>query len=155
MTEGSQERQRILNMIADGTISAADGVRLLGSLRPGGAPADTDEALPTEPTVTTASEEATREATAAEPTTAVTPAPTPRGKWLSIRVTDLTSGRQRVNVNVPLGVVSWGLRMGDRYGARLPFAVEELEAALADSADHRLIDVEDYDGGQRVEITIQ
>ena len=41
-----------------------------------------------------------------------------RRRWLRVRVTDRLSGRTKVNVNLPIGLVDVGLKMGARFAPR-------------------------------------
>src|SRR5882672_3514887 len=36
-------------------------------------------------------------------------------RWLRVRVTDIQSGRTKVSVNVPMSLVSVGIKMGARF----------------------------------------
>ncbi len=77
-------------------------------------------------------------------------------RWLRIRVTNLATGRAKVNVNVPLSWVAAGLRFGTQFAPQIGGV--DLESLLADieaGTSGRLIDVEDYDDGERVEIYVE
>ena len=76
--------------------------------------------------------------------------------WLRIRVSDLTSGRQRVAVNLPLALVSLGLRIGARYSPEVAgLDPNELIAMLQTGVSGPVVDVEDLDGGEHVQIFIE
>ncbi|MBK8432049.1 MAG: hypothetical protein IPL28_12465 [Chloroflexi bacterium] len=84
----SDERMQILRMIEQGKISAADGAQLLRALnQPSG-----------EPT-----------AKAGRATAEVRP------RWLHVIITDGQTGKKKVNINIPLGLVNVGLKMGARF----------------------------------------
>lgn len=77
-------------------------------------------------------------------------------RWLRVRVTDMNSGKQSVNVNLPLGLVNVGLKMGARFipdmeGVR----VEELAEALRQGLTGKIVDVVDEVEGQRVEVYVE
>ena len=36
-------------------------------------------------------------------------------RWFRVRVTDADSGKNKVNVNIPMGLVNVGMRMGARF----------------------------------------
>lgn len=77
-------------------------------------------------------------------------------RWLRIRVSDSASGRQRVSVNVPLNWVSFGLRIGARFSPEVAgLDANELLAMLQAGANGQVVDVEDADGGERVQIYIE
>ena len=74
-------------------------------------------------------------------------------KWLRIRVSDVDTGKTTVNVNLPIGLVDVGLRMGARFVPDLEgIELEELSEALRQGLTGKIIDIVDEDDGQRVEI---
>jgi hypothetical protein len=76
-------------------------------------------------------------------------------RWLRIRVTDLATGRPKVNVNLPLTWVAAGLRIGANYSPQLDGL--DLAALLSDldaGSAGQLIDVEDLNDGERVQIFV-
>jgi len=76
-------------------------------------------------------------------------------RWLRIRVSDLETGRQRVNVNLPLGWVAAGMRIGARYSPELDnLDLGDLLSQLDTSTGGQIVDVEDLDDGQRVQIYV-
>ena len=42
-----------------------------------------------------------------------------RARWLRVRVTDRTSGRAKLNVTIPIGLVDVGLKMGARFAPEM------------------------------------
>ncbi|MBM3187199.1 MAG: DUF2089 domain-containing protein [Chloroflexi bacterium] len=77
---------------------------------------------------------------------------TPR-RWFRVRVTDMRTGKPKVNVNIPLGLVSVGARMGARFAPEMSgIDVDEILKAVREGVQGRIIDVEDEDKGERVEI---
>lgn len=74
-------------------------------------------------------------------------------KWLRIRVSDVDTGKTNVNVNLPIGLVDVGLRMGAKFVPDLDgMELEELSDALRQGLTGKIIDIVDEDDGQRVEI---
>lgn len=74
-------------------------------------------------------------------------------KWLRIRVSDVDTGKTTVNVNLPIGLVDVGLRMGAKFVPDLDgMELEELSDALRQGLTGKIIDIVDEDDGQRVEI---
>ncbi len=131
MSDGSQERMQILKMIQEGKISPDEGAKLLEALR--GASGGRATANFTAPSG----------------------APTGGGKWLRVRVTDMRTGRQKVNVNVPISLVSIGARIGAKFGAPVPVDMDEIIAAVRSGAQGKLIDVQDNEDGEHVEIFVE
>jgi hypothetical protein len=77
------------------------------------------------------------------------------GRWLHIRVTDLDSGRQKVNVNLPLAWVEVGMKIGARYQPEIAgFDINALVQQIHVGAEGKLIEVEDLEDNERVEIFV-
>lgn len=77
-------------------------------------------------------------------------------RYLRIQVTDLTSGSAKVNVTVPMGLVSAGLRMAERFAPEFDgFDMQELEDLLASGADGKIVEVMDQEDNERVEIYVE
>jgi len=134
-----QHRADILAQLAAGDISAEQAAE---QLRGGAAPVP-----PIPPTAPT------------PPIPPTAPAPVlPAGaanRWLRIRVSDIETGKQRVNVNLPLSWVAVGLRLGSRYSPELDnLDLGELLAQIDAGAGGQIVDVEDLDDGQRVQIFV-
>jgi len=120
------ERMQILKMVEAGQISAEEGVRLLRAL---------DEA-----------DDKTQ-------TTAHAPS---NARWFRVRVTDLATGKSKVNVNIPMGLVSVGIKMGARFAPEVEgLDVEQITKAIREGTQGKIIDVEDEEDAERVEIFIE
>ncbi len=103
-----------------------------------------------------AAEQLRGSSTPSEPPLSLPPAPAQTSRWLRVRVTDLATGRQRVNVNMPLSWLSFGLRIGARFSPEVAgLDANELLAALQSGTNGPVVDVEDLDDGQRVQIFIE
>ena len=123
----SEERARILQMVSENKIDAQEAARLLGALN--NASPEADQAA-----------EAPRSGGA---------------RWFRVRVTDMETGRTKVNVNLPLSLVKVGLRMGAHFAPE----VEELDwdqvmEAIQDGEAGKLVEVEDMDDGEKVEVYV-
>ena len=84
---------------------------------------------------------------------ATSPIPPKKAHWLHIRVTEMTSGRVRVNVTLPAAMVRAGLKLGSRFSSDLegldPAMLSEF---LAQGEAGMLVDVVDEKGGEHVEV---
>jgi len=121
-----EERMQILKMIEEGKITAEDGAKLLAALSAG---SKTDPAR--------------REAAAS-------------AKQFRVRVTDLNSGRNKVNINIPMSLVNVGLKMGARFAPDIEgINFDEVIAAVKSGSQGKIIDVVDEDDGERVEIYVE
>ena len=155
-----EERRKILEMVADGRLSAAAGAELL-SAGESAATAERTAAAATEASVEKAPAAAEEPAAPREPEAPLAPA-APQAlkgasdaRWLNVRVEDMKSGRRRVAVKVPLGLLRFGLRIGSAFTPELErFDWETLSTELADGGG-MLVDVQDDDDGERVQIFVE
>jgi hypothetical protein len=124
----AEERMKILKMVEEGKISAEDGAKLLAAL-------------------------------SESRKSAGTPAPGPTGgeaRWFRVRVTDLATGKTKVNVNIPMGLVNVGIKMGARFAPN--FDSEQMAAiaeALKSGALGKIVETTDEENGERVEIFVE
>ncbi len=118
-------RTDILNQLASGQISAAEAAQRLGP---------------------------------SAPPRPATPQPHPGlnpNRWLQVRVTNLETGRPKVNVNLPLTWVELGLKIGAKYQPEIAgLDFNDLVAQIQAGANGKLVEVEDLDDGERVEIFV-
>ncbi len=123
----TEERMQILKMIEEGKISAKEGAELLRAL---------------EKTVPSQSYEPVKGAS--------------NPRWFRVRVTDMSSGRQKVNVNIPMGLVNVGLKMGARFAPEMEDTdFEEVMEAVRSGQQGKIMDVTDEESGERVEIFVE
>ncbi|GIK56639.1 MAG: hypothetical protein BroJett015_23020 [Chloroflexota bacterium] len=123
----AEERLQILKMIEEGKISAAEGAELLRALSREKSPASVEP---------------------------LKGASNPR--WFRVRVTDLNSGRNKVNVNIPFGLVNVGLKMGARFTPDMEGVnFDELMDAVRSGQQGKVLDVTDEESGERVEIFVE
>ena len=124
----TEERMQILNMVAEGTITAEEGAKLLAALDP-------------------ESKQHKASGTMGQPS-----AP----RWFRVRVTDLETGRDKVNVNLPMSLVDVGTRMGARFAPELEdMDFRDIMEQIKGGAQGKIIEVEDIDDGERVEIYVE
>lgn len=124
----TEERLQILKMIEQGKISAAEGAELLRALE-----SQSDRSQAREP---------------------LRGASAPR--WFRVRVTDVKTGRSKVNVNIPMGLVNVGMKMGARFAPDIEGAqLEALMEAVRSGQQGKVIDVIDEEDGEHVEIFVE
>ena len=122
-----EERMQILKMIESGTISADEGAKLLTALEEG---ASKGERLSS--------------------------SSSGQARWMRIRVTDLKTGRAKVNVNLPMGLVNFGMKMGARFAPEMENVnLDEVLQAIKEGAQGKIVEVEDEDDNERVQIYIE
>ncbi len=83
---------------------------------------------------------------------------TPR--WFRIRVADAATGRAKVNVNVPLDVITAAGKLGARFGftkyaEKEGIDLDELFESIRNGAVGKLVDVTNEEGGEHVEIYVE
>ena len=124
----TEERMQILKMIEQGTISAKEGAELLRALDKGKSGSFSPEPLKG----------------------------SSNPRWFRVRVTDLTNGRNKVNVNIPIGLVQVGLKMGARFAPEAEGVdFEQIMEAIRNGQQGKIMDVTDDEGGERVEIFVE
>ncbi len=123
-----EERMQILKMIEQGKISAEEGAKLLAALSAG---SKTDSARP--------------DAGAAS-----------ARRQFRVRVTDLATGRNKVNINIPMSLVNVGIKMGARFAPDVEgINFDEVVAAIKSGSQGKIVDVVDEDDNERVEIYVE
>jgi hypothetical protein len=126
-----EERMQILKMIEAGTITADEGARLLAALEEGAGKGE-------------------------GPAAGGLLAGTGKARWMRIRVTDLKTGRAKVNVNLPMGLVNVGMKMGARFAPEMgDVDLDEIMEAIKEGAQGKIVEVEDEEDGERVEIYVE
>jgi len=139
-------RKEILEMLAQGQIDVTRATEML------------NEANAAPPAPEPVAERAEEAAPLVEtPTPSSPPAkPQSRSRWLHIHVSELDTGRNRVRVNVPLGLVSFGLRVGARFTDEVDSEMmRDVMRALHDQEiSGTLVEVEDLDDNERVHIFV-
>lgn len=89
-----------------------------------------------------------------EPTAPEPSARARQPRQLRIRVTDLNTGRQTVNINLPWNLVNVGMKMGARF-ARDEVKLEDFTEAIQAGAEGKIMDVIDESSNERVEIFVE
>ena len=124
----SEERARILQMVSENKIDAQEAARLLSALSNASPGAESQ----------------------------VETSQAGKAKWFRVRVTDLETGRTKVNVNLPLSLVKVGLRVGARFSPEVEdLDWDELMVAIQEGAAGKLVEVEDMEDGEKVEVYVE
>jgi hypothetical protein len=77
-------------------------------------------------------------------------------RWFRVRVTDIVTGRTKVNVNLPLSLVKAGIKMGARFAPDMEeLDWNELVIAIQEGASGKIVEVEDDEDGERVEVYVE
>ena len=82
------------------------------------------------------------------------PANRPGGQgWLRVRVTDMATGRTKVNVNLPLGLVDAGMNIATQFAPDINLS-QIAEAIKSGDVEGKIVDVYDEEDGEHVEVFI-
>ena len=89
-------------------------------------------------------------------TKTVQTSPSGQARWMRVRVTDLNTGRSKVNVNLPMGLVDAGVKIGARFAPEMQdIDLDEIIEAIRDGAQGKIVEVEDEEDNERVQIYIE
>lgn len=125
----SEERMRILKMIQEGVISAEDGIRLLDSI---------DQSVKKESTSQRMED------------------PSKLARFFRVRVTDTNTGKARVNVRLPVSVLSAGMKMGARFSTEIQgLDPNDLMQFIREGTIGKIVDVFDEKDGEHVEVFLE
>jgi hypothetical protein len=125
----TDERMVILRMIEDGKISAEEGAKLLASIS---------------------------QESSARPKAMVTQKKPGGAQWFRVRVSDVQTGKMKALVNLPIGLMDWGLRVGAQFAPEMEgLDLNELSEILKSGADGKIVEVIDEEDGEHVEIFIE
>ena len=131
----SEERLKVLKMVQEGKITVEQATSLL-------------EALEEMPSASGKQ--------GAAPAIAAAASPTQPARWLRVRVTDTDTGRPRVNIRLPISVVSAGIKMGMRFSPQVEgMDMEQLVAWINSGEVGQVVDVIDDEDGEHVEVFIE
>jgi hypothetical protein len=124
---GTEERIRVLEMVRNGQIAAEEGARLLEALRAESNP---------------------------KPEKKIPDNQEKGATQLHIRVTDLKTGRQKIDMRMPWSLVNVGVNMGARF-ARKEIETRDFIEAIQGGAKGKIMDVVDEEDSERVEIFVE
>ena len=126
----AEERMKILKMIQENKITAEEGAKLLKALS-----------------------SATGQRPRVAPVSRVGGA-----RWLRVRVTDMSKGKSKVNVNLPLKLVDAGINIASQFvppEVDLNGMMAAINEAIEDNLIGKIVDVIDDDDGEHIEIFIE
>ena len=125
----TEERLRILKMVQAGKISAEDAANLISDLGE----------RKNVPPPTTLPQPAARNA-----------------RWFRVKVTDMASGKTRVNVRLPIGLIDAGMKMGAHFSPEIQgLDTGQLRELINSGEMGKIIDVFDQEDSEHVEIYVE
>ena len=120
----TEERMRILRMIQEGKITAEEGAKLLAALRE----------------------------SRKDPRVVISSGRTGKG-MLRVRVTDMLTGKAKVSVNLPVGLVDAGMSIASQYAPDVNFG-QIADAIRSGQMEGKIIDVVDEEDGEHIKVFI-
>lgn len=133
----AEDRIHILTMLQEGKITPESAAQLLDAMGEGSS--SRAEAIPSAPEEVGIVEEPGR-----------------KPRWLHVRVTDSDSGRRRVNVRLPIGLVSLGMKLGAKYAPEIEgIDMDALIQAAQSGNGGAFVDVYDEEDGEHVEVFLE
>lgn len=135
----SEERLKILQMVQEGKITPEDAAQLLEAINAGSA-----AAAPPRRTGAPGDLSDSAMGLGRKP------------RFLRVRVTDTDSGRPRVNVRLPISMVSVGLKMGSKFAPQVEgLDAEQLMQIIESGELGQIVDVVDDEDGEHVEVFLE
>ena len=123
-----EERMQILKMIDEGKITAGEGAELLKAL--------------------TKKSEKPRKSTRKSV----------KNSWLRVRVTDMATGKTKVNVNLPLSLMNAGLNIASQFAPdemQDEQMMDSIKEAISQDMRGKIVDVIDEDDQEHIEVFIE
>ena len=116
-------------MIQDGKITADEGSRLIQAL---------DSHKP------------------ASPPNATAPGASKTGRWFHVQVTDMNTGKTRVNIRLPVNLLQAGMKMGARFSPEVQgLDMDQMNQFISSGEVGKVVDVIDEKDGEHVEVFIE
>ena len=132
-----EERIKILSMLQEGVINAEQAAKLLEALGSTGAESKTP-------------------VTSSIPSYDRGGGGYRSGKFFRVRVTDTDTGKTRVNVRLPIGLVGAGLKMGMKFAPEVEGIDPGIITEFLESGEiGQIVDVFDEEDGEHVEVFIE
>lgn len=130
MMATTEERMRILKMIDEGKITAEEGAKLLSAL----------------------SDSRNRSSAVGVGVGRIAG----NARWLRVKVTDTRSGRSKATVQIPIGLMEAGMKIGAHFAPEVDGVdMNQLMDALRSGMTGKIVDAIDEEDGEHVEIYIE
>lgn len=153
----TEERMKILQMVADGKLTPEDAAQLLEAIN--SASAASAAASTAGAGVSSARRGGPNQMPFGGENFGQDPNMPGLGRkprWLRVRVTDTDSGRPRVNVRLPISMVNVGLKMGSKFAPQVEgLDADQLMKIIESGEMGQIVDVFDEDDGEHVEVFLE
>lgn len=137
-------RKEILELLASGKITADEAADMLTDVQ--AAPSPEPEPIQIE----VETEPAHSEVVKADITTGEEP------RWFKVRVRNKETGKNKVSVNIPVRMLTFGMKIGKRFAPELDaLQWEDINGMMADLKNGMLVEVEDDESNEHVQIFLE
>lgn len=128
-----EERMKILKMIEEGRITPEEGVELLEAIEP------RSSLRPLSPSIDLL------------PPTALKSA-----RWFRLVVTDIKSGKMRVNLRLPVNLFNAGVKMGAKFAPQVEgLDTEQLLSYLRSGETGKIFEIDKDEDGEHIEVFLE
>ncbi len=128
-----EERMKILKMIEDGKITPEEGVELLEAIDPH------RHSRPPVPALESLPNAALRSA-----------------RWFHLVVTDLQTGKKRVDLRLPVNLFNAGVKMGAKFAPQVEgLDTEQLLSHLRSGETGKILEVTKDEDGEHIEVFLE
>ena len=149
MALSGEDRMEILQLLSEGKVSVEDAGRMLA----GSKVEEGDTETPGILTVTENDLSDPKVYKSSEPSSAQK-SDGDRPKWFHVRVSDLKTGKGKVTVNIPIGLVRAGFSIGSRFSPEIKGMEWDELSTMLTREKGVLIDVQDEEDGDHVQIYV-
>lgn len=146
----SPNRKEILDLLGQGKITAEEAAEMLSGNETAVSTPEPPQAKAA-PIATPVKEETVKTVPVGE--TAVSPqVPT----WFRVRVRNLETGQNRVSVNIPVGMLKFGMKIGKQFTSEIgDFDWKEINRMVDQMQTGMIVEVEDEDSNEHVQVYLE
>ncbi len=135
-------RQEILELLGNGKITADEAAKMLGDV-----PVETTSAkeIKIEVEQDELKQEEKREAVSGK-----------SPSWFRVRVRNLETGKNKVNVNIPIGMLKFGMKIGKKFTSELDdLNWEDVNGMMSGMHTGMLVEVQDEESNEHVQVYLE
>lgn len=77
-------------------------------------------------------------------------------KWFKVRVRNLETGKNKVNVNIPIRMLKFGMSIGKRFAPEMDeLRWDDIDGMVKDMQIGMLVEVQDEDSNEHVQVYLE
>lgn len=145
-------RKEILELLANGKITANEAADMLTNAQPEPVQVEVEKAPepPKAVEIEIEDEPTAPQVTKADITTGEEP------RWFKVRVRNKETGKNKVSVNIPVRMLKFGMKIGQRFAPELnDLKWDDINGMMSDLQTGMLVEVEDEDSNEHVQVFIE